>query len=76
MTSDNQASPDDVAAAFARDGYYYTSQPLRFPPPTQNMRRHSCPSQDDFIHKGRGLLLAFVGCAVFWMLVFLMIGGV
>ena len=28
------------------------------------------------IHKGRGLLLAFVGCAVFWVLVFLLIGGV
>lgn len=59
MTTDNQASPDDVAAALARDGHYYTA-----------------PPQDDFIHKGRGLLLAFVGCAVFWALVFLLIGGV
>ena len=64
MTTDTQALPEDAPT------------PLSFPPPTQNMRRHSCPSQDDFILKGRGLLLAFVGCAVFWVLVFLLIGGV
>ena len=32
--------------------------------------------QDDFIRKCRGVLLAFVGCAVFWVLVFILIGGV
>lgn len=59
VTTDNQASPDDVAAALARDGHYYTA-----------------PPQDDFIRKCRGVLLALVWCAVFWVLVFLLIGGV
>ncbi len=34
------------------------------------------PSQDDFLRKGRGVLLALAGCAVIWVLVFLLIGGV
>lgn len=47
-----------------------------FQPPTQNMRRHSCQSQDYFIRKCRGVLLALAGCAVIWAVVFIVIGGV
>lgn len=93
MTTDNQASPDDVAAALKRDGHYYTSQPLRFPASSESFdgsgryyldldtQTWVCdwsesPSQDDFIRKGRGGLLALGFGIVFWVLVFLLIGGV
>lgn len=93
MTTDNQASPEDMAAALKRDGYYYTSEPLQIPPQSESFdaagsyyinpttRTWVCEwetttKQDDFIRKGRGVLLALAGCAVFWALVFLPIGGV
>ena len=93
MTTDNQASPDDVAAAFARDGYYYTSQPLRLPAGPAHLDGRGAyyldldtqtwvcewepaTPQDDFIRKGRGVLLALGFGIVFWVLVFLLIGGV
>ena len=93
VTTDNTSSPEDASAALARDVYYYTSKPLRFPEGQaildtrgtyyfdQAEGKWVCDCseatpQDDFIRKCRGLLLAFVGCAVILAVVFIVIGGV
>lgn len=93
MTTDNQASPEDVAAALASDGYYYTAPPLRFPTSSAYFDTRGtyyfddaagkwvcdcseATPQDDSIRKGRGVLLALAGCAVFWAVVLILIVGV